>query len=47
VAQYLSVEEARPLSGLRLAVTAYVPGLWSEAAKSLFDAKRIPYLLVE
>ena len=44
---YLSVEAARPLSGLRLAVTAHVPGIWSEAAKGLFDAKKIPYLLVE
>ena len=44
---YLSVEAARPLSGLRLAVTAHVPGIWSEAAKGLFDAKKIPYVLVE
>jgi glutathione S-transferase len=44
---YLSVEAARPLSGLRLAVTAHVPGIWSEAAKGLFDAKKIPYTLVE
>ncbi len=44
---YLSVEDARPLSGLRLAVTAHVPGIWSEAAKGLFDAKKIPYVLVE
>ena len=47
MATYLSVEEARPLSGLRLAVTAHVPGIWSEAAKGLFDAKKIPYVLVE
>jgi len=45
--EYLSVEAARPLSGLRLAVTAHVPGIWSEAAKGLFDAKKIPYALVE
>jgi glutathione S-transferase len=44
---YLSVEAARPLSGLRLAVTAHVPGIWSEAAKGLFDAKKIQYVLVE
>jgi hypothetical protein len=44
---YLSVEEAIPLSGLRLAVTAHVPGIWSEAAKGLFDAKKLPYVLVE
>lgn len=47
MARYLSVEEARPLSGLRLVVTAHVPGLWSEACKSIFDAKRVPYQLVE
>jgi hypothetical protein len=47
MAHYLTVEEARPLSGLRLVVTAHVPGLWSEAAKNLFDAKKIPYVLVE
>jgi glutathione S-transferase len=45
--EYLSVEAARPMSGLRLAATAHVPGIWSEAAKGLFDAKRIPYVLVE
>jgi len=45
--EYLSVEAARPLPGLRLAVTAHVPGIWSEAAKGLFDAKKIPYVLVE
>lgn len=47
MAHYLGVEEAQPLPGLRLVVTAHVPGLWSEAAKSLFDAKGISYLLVE
>lgn len=47
MAEYLSVEEARSLPGLRLVVTAHVPGLWSEAAKSIFDAKGIPYRLVE
>jgi len=47
VAKYHSVEEARGMTGLRLVVTAHVPGLWSEAAKSIFDAKDIPYVLVE
>ena len=45
--EYLSVEDARSLPGLRLAVTAHVPGIWSEAAKGLFDAKKIPYVLVK
>jgi len=43
----LSVEAARSLPGLRLAVTAHVPGIWSEAAKGLSDAKKIPYVLVD
>ena len=47
MAQYLSVEDARPLSGLRLVVTAHVPGLWSEAAKAILDCKGIEYRLVE
>lgn len=47
MADYLSVAAARELPGLRLVVTAHVPGLWSEACKSLFDAKGVPYRLVE
>lgn len=47
LADYLSVEEARAATGLRIVVTAYVPGLWSEACKSIFDAKKMPYQLVE
>ena len=47
MAQYLSVEQGRAATGLRLVVTAHVPGLWSEACKSLFDAKKVPYQLVE
>jgi len=47
MAQYCSVETARGMTGLRLVVTAHVPGIWSEAAKGLFDAKKIPYVLVE
>jgi hypothetical protein len=47
LAVYYSVEEARRLPGLRLVVTAHMPGLWSEGAKGLFDAKKFPYVLVE
>jgi hypothetical protein len=47
MAKYYSVEEARGIDGLRLVTTAYMPGLWSEAAKNLLDAKKIPYVLVE
>jgi glutathione S-transferase len=47
LAKYYSVAEARALPGLRLVVTAHMPGLWSEGAKGLFDAKGIAYALVE
>ena len=43
---YLSVEQARPLSGLRLALTAGVPGPWSEAAKGLFRVRQVDYVAV-
>ena len=33
---YLSVDEARQAAGLRLVLTAGVPGPWSESAKALF-----------
>jgi hypothetical protein len=47
LAHYYSVEDARRLPGLKLVVTAHMPGLWSEAAKGVFDAKKLPYVLVE
>jgi glutathione S-transferase len=47
MAKYHSVEEARGMTGLRLVVTAHVPGIWSEAAKGLFDTKKVPYRLAE
>lgn len=47
MARYFSVAEARRTDGLRLVVTAHVPGLWSEAAKGLFDVKGVDYVLVE
>jgi glutathione S-transferase len=44
---YLSLEEARKESGLRLILGAYpVPGPWREACKSLFYVKKVPYLSV-
>lgn len=43
---YLEVAEARALPGLRLVLTAHVPGPWGEAAKSIFAYKRLPYLPV-
>lgn len=40
---YIDIEEARARSGLRLVLTAGVPGPWSEAAKYLFHVKGITY----
>jgi hypothetical protein len=46
MAEYISVEEARKLSGLRLVLSPGVPGPWSEAAKAIFSIKKIPYVRV-
>lgn len=43
VMDYILVEEAKSLPGLRLALTAGVPGPWSEAAKALFNHHRVPF----
>ena len=44
---YLSIEEARRRTGLRLVLGAYtVPGPWREACKGLFHVKGIPWLSV-
>jgi len=44
--EWLDVEQARGLPGLRLVLTAGVPGPWGEAAKGIFHAKGIPYVRV-
>lgn len=41
--QYISIEEARKLSGTRLILTAHVPGPWGEAAKAVFKLRRVAY----
>lgn len=46
MAEYISVNEARNMSGLRLVLSPGVPGPWSEAAKGIFDVKKIPYVRV-
>ena len=46
MAEYIEVEQARPMSGLRLVLTAGVPGPWSEAAKGILFVKKIPYVRV-
>jgi glutathione S-transferase len=45
--QYLSVAEARTMPGLRLVLTAYMPGPWGEAAKYIFEARNVPFAPVE
>ncbi|MBM4255838.1 MAG: hypothetical protein FJ147_08065 [Deltaproteobacteria bacterium] len=46
MATYISVEEARKLSGLRVVLSPGVPGPWSEAAKGILYVKKIPYVRV-
>jgi glutathione S-transferase len=46
MAEYIDVEEARRRSGMRLVLTAGVPGPWSEAAKAVLHVKKIPYVKV-
>lgn len=41
--KYFSVGEARNLSGVRLVLTAHMPGPWGEAAKYVLTARGIPF----
>ena len=43
---YVEIEDARKLSGLRLVLTPGVPGPWGESAKSLFHVKGIDFVPV-
>ena len=45
--EYLSVEEAKNRSGLRLVLTRGVPGPWGEAAKAIFQLSNVEYIAVE
>ena len=45
--QHLKVAEARNLPGLRLVLTAHMPGPWGEAAKYILDARNIAFVPVE
>jgi glutathione S-transferase len=42
--KFVSVEEARAATGLRLVLAGNIPSPWSEAAKGCFDVKGIDYL---
>ena len=43
---YVGVEEARGLDGLRLVLTQGVPAPWGMAARVLYEVKKIPFTAV-
>src|SRR5688500_10909566 len=45
--KYLTVAEARQLPGLRLVLTAHMPGPWGEAAKYILAARNVHFIPVE
>lgn len=46
MAEYVSVEQARAMSGLRVVLTPGGPAPWSEAIKGILHVKRLPYVKV-
>src|ERR1700731_4849816 len=46
MAQYVEVEQAMGMPGLRVVLSPGVPGPWSEAAKGILYVKKIPYVKV-
>jgi glutathione S-transferase len=46
MAQYIEVEEAIGMQGLRVVLTPSVPGPWTESAKGILRVKQIPYVKV-
>ncbi len=44
--EYVDVDRARAMPGLRLVLTTGVPGPWGEAAKGVFRTKGIPFVRV-
>jgi glutathione S-transferase len=46
MAQYVEVEDAMKLSGLRVVLSPGVPGPWSESAKGILHVKKLPYVKV-
>jgi glutathione S-transferase len=46
MAQYVEVEQAVNMPGLRVVLSPGVPGPWSEAAKGILHVKKIPYVKV-
>ena len=45
--QYLSVKVAKDMPGLRLVLTAQMPGPWGEAAKYILGARNLEFVPVE
>ena len=46
MAQYIEVEQAIGMPGLRVVLSPGGPGPWSEAAKGILYVKKIPYVKV-
>jgi len=46
MAEYVEIEAAKKLPGLRLVLSAGVPGPFGEAARYCFEVKQIPYVRV-
>jgi glutathione S-transferase len=46
MAEYIDVDQAIGMEGLRVVLSPGVPGPWSEAAKGILHVKRIPYVRV-
>ena len=46
MAEYVEIEAAKQMTGLRLVLSAGVPGPFGEAARYCFEVKRIPYVRV-
>ena len=44
--QYITVAAARSMNGLRLVLSAGVPGPWGEAAKAILNARNVPFAAV-
>ncbi len=43
MAEFISVDEARVQSGMRVVCAPGIPGPWAEAIKGILDVKKIPY----
>ena len=46
MAEYIEIDQAIGMSGLRVVLSPGVPGPWSEAAKGILHVKKLPYTKV-